>query len=63
MSESWFVPRRVVEALSDFTLVVDHLLAHHTKGVNLSRKKLYPDYLIGIQVEIRAVPEIVDKMF
>ena len=62
MSANWVGPRRVVQALSDFTFKVKHLISQDTEVVHISRIKPYADSLIGTKVQMEKLAERTDKV-
>jgi len=63
MSANWVGPRRIIEALSDFTFKVQHLVTEETDVVHVSRIKPYADALVGTAAQMADIADFSDRIW
>ena len=61
-SAHWVGPRRVIQALYNFTFKVEHILTRGTEDIHISRIMHYTDSRVGPKLEMKKVAEHTDHV-
>lgn len=63
MSANWVGPCRIIQALSDFTFKVEHLVTKGREEIHISRIKPYTDALFGSTAQIGEIADFLDRIW
>ena len=63
MSANWVGPRRIKQALSDFTFRVEHLVTKEEEDIHVSRIKPYADALVGTPAQMTEIADFSDRVW